>query len=125
MTTATTRRFKSGAVKLGLTALVATSLAGCASDDGQAICVDPRTETRVSDDSCDDVDDDEYYDGTGSGFFWFYVPAGHSAPGVGSHYNSTRGFYKPPSGSSYSKGGVSTKGGSVSRGGFGGSFSSS
>jgi hypothetical protein len=122
-TTTVRRRMKSNAVKLGLTALVASSLTGCGTDDGQAICVDPQTEVRVDDDDCDGVDED--YDGTGGGFYWFYIPSGHSAPGVGSRYNRSVGYYKAPSGTSFSKGGVATKGGSVSRGGFGGSFSSS
>ena len=116
-----TTRLRSKNVTLGLTLVAASAFtAGCATSDGSAICVDPQTETRVDDDSCDDSDED--YDGTQtSGFFWFYIPAGNSAPAVGSAYNPSTGYYKAPAGKSYTKGGVSKSGGSISKGGFGSS----
>jgi hypothetical protein len=112
-------------VALALTTVAAAaSLSSCSTgDDYQAICVDPQTEMRVDDDECDDVDDD--YDG-GSGFAWFYISThgSHRAPAVGHSYSKLKssGVYKVPSGKSYSKGGFSSKGGSVKSGGFGSGF---
>lgn len=120
---AESRRLRSKTVALGLTVVAASVLTGCSSTDGAAICVDPATETRVDDDECDGVDED--YDGTGGGFFWFYMPHGHSAPAVGSTYNPSSGYYKAPSGKTYTKGGVSTSGGTISKGGFGSGFGKS
>lgn len=117
-----TTRLRSRSVQLGLTVLAASALTACG-EDGSAICVDPQTEQRVDDGSCDGVDED--YDGTGAGFYWFYIPSGTSAPAVGSSYNPSSGYYKAPSGQTYSKGGVSKSGGTVSRGGFGSGFGKS
>ncbi len=117
------RRLRSNSVALTLTVIAASALTGCSTSDGSAICVDPVTEERVDDGSCDDVDED--YDGTGGGFYWFYIPSGTSAPAVGSKYNPSSGYYKAPSGKSYSKGGVSSKGGTISKGGFGSGFGKS
>lgn len=114
------RRLRSKSVTLGLTLVAASVFTGCAAEqDGQAICVNPETEERVDDDSCDE--DQEDYDGTGSGFFWFYMPAGTSAPAVGSRYNPSTGYYSAPKGQNYTKGGVPKSGGSISKGGFGSS----
>jgi hypothetical protein len=125
------RRMRSKNVALALTTLAAAaSLSSCsAGDDYQAICVDPQTEERVADDTCDD-DTGTYVEGESDldGFYWFYIPTsgGHRAPAVGSSYSSLKsaGVYKPPAGKSFTKGGFSSKGGSVKSGGFGSGFGS-
>ena len=81
MTTPTRRRMRSTSISLGITALMASSLTGCASSaDYAAVCVDPDTQERVADDQCDDDSD---YNGTGAGFFWYYLAARSVVPGVG------------------------------------------
>lgn len=136
------RRLRSASVGLGLTALVAASLTGCAMEeepDYAAICVDPDTGARVDDDQCDD--DVEYTGGGGSGFFWFYMAtsSNHRIPAVGQTFDSSSGSYRLSSlaGSSGSRvsvqrGGLPTAGASsmssyVRSGGFGsrGGFASS
>ncbi|WP_418277106.1 tRNA-dihydrouridine synthase [Isoptericola jiangsuensis] len=122
--TSTPRRMRSVSVTLGVTALVAASLTGCSPEaDNRAICVDPETELRVDDDLCDE-DDDDYHGGSsgGGGHYWYYVRAGSRAPAVGSSYVTTSGTYDSSTlRGTTAKGGVSSDGGSVSRGGFGGS----
>ena len=47
MTTTTRRRMRSASISLGITAVMASSLTGCASSaDYAAVCVDPDTEER-------------------------------------------------------------------------------
>jgi uncharacterized membrane protein YgcG len=123
------RRMRSASVTLGVTALVAASLTGCAPEaDNRAICVDPETTERVDDDLCDE-DDDDYHGsatGTGGGHYWYYVRAGSRAPAVGSSYATTSGTFDSSTlRGSTAKGGVSADGGTVTRGGFGGSGKSS
>ena len=48
------------------------------SADYAAVCVDPETQERVDDDQCDDDSD---YNGSGSGFFWYY-PVTDLRPGA-------------------------------------------
>lgn len=132
MTTAPARLMRSRKVTLGLTLLAASSITtGCGKDsDAQAICVDPHTHLRVDDDQCEHVSHD--YDGTGGGFFWWYMlsSGGHRAPGIGQPYNPSYGTYnsrtivtKTGSGKPVIvKGGVPSKGGTITRGGFGGGF---
>lgn len=121
--TSPARRMRSASVTLGVTALVAASLTGCSNAaDNRAICVDPQTEQRVADDRCDD---DADYHGSGSpssGYYWYYLRSGSRAPAVGSSYVTSGGTYDATrlSGSA-AKGGVSSDGGTISRGGFGGS----
>jgi hypothetical protein len=124
--TSSIRRMRSRSVALGLTTVVAAALTGCSpAPDNQAICVDPATELRVDDDFCDD-DDADYHGGSGGGSYWYYVRAGSRAPAVGSSYVTTSGTYDSTTlRGSTSKGGVSADGGTVSRGGFGGSGKSS
>lgn len=135
------RRLRSASVRLGLTALVAASLTGCATEeepDYAAICVDPQTNVRVDDDQCDD---DSEYHGAGGGFFWFYMAtaSNNRIPAVGDSFGRSSGSYKLSSlaGSSGSRvsvqrGGLPTAGSSsmksyVRSGGFGsrGGFSAS
>jgi hypothetical protein len=118
---------RSGAVTLGLTALVAASLTGCSSEEEQpdyaAICVDPQTETRTDDDNCKDETE---YRGSGAGFFWFYMATRGNAivPPIGGRYNAANGTYTVPRTGSptIKRGGLDRGGGdigTITRGGFG------
>ena len=113
-------RWRSAAVGVGLTGLVAASFVSCEDNpDHRAICTDPQTQQRVDDDLCDDSDDD--YHGHGGGFYWYYLRAGSNAPAVGDRYSTSGGTYDSSSVSgSVKRGGVDTHGGSIKRGGFGG-----
>jgi hypothetical protein len=133
MTQSGRRRMRSVGITLGLTALVAASLTGCSSsDDDQAdyaaICVDPETQERTDDDNCKD---EREYQGSGAGFFWFYMATrgGAFVPPIGGRYNAADGTYRASglrnaSGgtATIQRGGLSTKGGNIgtiARGGFG------
>lgn len=118
----TTRRMRSAGVSIGVTALMAAGLTGCStSADYAAVCVDPETQERVDDDQCDDDSD---YNGTGSGFFWYYLGASSRVPGVGSPvsggtFNGSSLSGNVQRGGLPSSGGTSVK--SVTKtGGFGG-----
>ena len=81
------------------------------------------TDTRVSDERCDDdssIEGGSSDSGGGSsgggGYGWYYIPAGRTAPGVGEK-TSGQGSYTPPP-SSVKRGGVAYDGGEVTRGGF-------
>jgi hypothetical protein len=113
---------KSAAVVLGVTALLAPSLAACGSDDevdNQAVCVDKNTQERVDDDQCDPDDYENHGSGVGSAFLWYFIGSqvGRGFPAVGQRVSG--GTYTVPSGS-VARGGVPKAGGSVPRGGFGG-----
>lgn len=118
---------KSGAVILGISAILASAvLTGC-SPSGDVIdadyaqsCQDKTTKQRVEDDKCSDQ-------GRSSGHYgWYFLPMGSSGnttsrslPAVGAPLSG--GVDSIPSGSS-AKSGFSSKGSTaVSRGGFGGS----
>jgi hypothetical protein len=77
--------------------------------DERGVCVDRTSNVRVDDDVCDDST-------TGGSHGWYYIPSGRRAPAVG---DATRGqgSFATPSGS-FDKGGVSSDGGKVTRGGF-------
>jgi hypothetical protein len=118
---------RSAQVTLGLTALMAASLTGCAAEEEQpdyaAICVDPQTQTRTEDDNC--TDEREYH-GSGAGFFWFYMATRGNAfvPPVGGQYNVANGTYTVPRTGSPTvrRGGLDRSGGdigTITRGGFG------
>ena len=122
-TSTTRRRMRSASISLGITAVMASSLTGCAtSADYAAVCVDPETEQRVDDDQCDDDSD---YNGAGTGFFWYYLAARSIVPGVGSTVSG--GTYRGSTlNGTVQRGGLPTTGGSTVRssttkGGFGGS----
>ncbi|WP_246081828.1 hypothetical protein [Nocardioides litoris] len=126
MTTAR-RRMRSSGVAIGVTALMAAGLTGCSSSaDYAAVCVDPETQERVPDDECDDADDDYDGDSVGSsGFFWYYLAASRSYPGIGSRVSGGTFNASKVSGS-VQRGGLSSSGGSsvksaTTKGGFGGS----
>jgi hypothetical protein len=123
MTTPTHRRMRSASISLGITALMASSLTGCASSaDYAAVCVDPDTQERVDDDQCDDASEDG---GGGSGFFWYYLAARSIVPAVGQ--TATGGTYRGSSlNGTVQRGGLPVTGGSTvksatTKGGFGGS----
>ncbi|MCC3292377.1 tRNA-dihydrouridine synthase [Arthrobacter sp. zg-Y1110] len=119
-------RRKSGAVILGVTALLASAvLTGCSPSgdvidaDYAKVCQEKTTEKRVEDDKCSE-------EGRSSGYAgWYFFPMGssssgksHSIPAVGSKL--TGGSTSIPD-KATSKSGVSDKGSSkVTRGGFGG-----
>ena len=116
------RRMRSASISLGITAVMASSLTGCASSaDYAAVCEDPDTQERVADDQCDDDSD---YNGSGTGFFWYYLAARSVVPGVGSTVSG--GTFRGSSVfGSVQRGGLPTTGGSTVRssttkGGFGG-----
>jgi hypothetical protein len=112
---------KSTTVMLGITALLAPSLAACSSNDdvdNQAVCVDQQTQERVPDSQCDDSS------GGGIGaspFLWYFLgtTVGRSFPAIGQRVPAG-GSYTTPSSGSYRRGGVPSAGGNVPRGGFGG-----
>lgn len=123
MTTPLRRRMRSSSIALGITAVMASNLTGCASSaDYAAVCVDPATEERVDDGQCDDDSD---YNGTGTGFFWYYLAGRALVPGVGS--TVTGGTFRGSTlNGTVQRGGLPTTGGSTVRssttkGGFGGS----
>ena len=123
MTTTTRRRMRSTSISLGITALMASSLTGCSSSaDYAAVCVDPETQERVDDDQCDDDSD---YNGSGTGFFWYYLGARTLIPAVGQ--TATGGTYRGSTlNGTVQRGGLPTTGGSTvksatTKGGFGGS----
>ncbi len=124
MTTPVRRRMRSSSVALGITAMMAANLTGCASDsaDYAAVCVDPETKERVDDDECDD---DRDYNGVGGGFFWYYLGASSRVPSIGQTANGGT-FSSSRLNGSVQRGGLPTTGGSTVRstttkGGFGGS----
>jgi hypothetical protein len=125
------RRLRSRTVLLGVTALTASSLTGCASQpDYAAICTDPQTNERVDDDQCDDSDEPRDYTPGLGGFFWFYMltSASNRIPAVGQSYSPRWGSYNGRGlrGTSVQRGGLPRQGAesvkSFTRsGGFGGS----
>lgn len=123
MATATRRRMRSSAVTLGVTAVVASGLTGCASSaDYAAVCVDPDTEQRVDDSQCDD---DRDYDGSSAGFFWYYLAASRVVPAVGARVSGGT-FNGSSLSGTVQRGGLPRTGGSTvksatTKGGFGGS----
>ena len=122
-TTTSRRRMRSASISLGITAVMASSLTGCAtSADYAAVCVDPQTEQRVDDAQCDDDSD---YNGVGTGFFWYYLGASSRVPAVGQ--TATGGTFRGSTlNGTVQRGGLPKTGGSTVRtsttkGGFGGS----
>jgi len=126
MTDTPRRRMRSAGVTIGVTAVVAAGLSGCStSADYAAVCVDPQTQERVDDDQCDDDSD---YNGSGSGFFWYYLGASRTIPAVGSGVSGGT-FNGSSLSGSVQRGGLSSSGGdtvksATTKGGFGSSGSS-
>lgn len=124
MTTTTRRRMRSSAVTLGVTAVMASGLTGCAttSADYAAVCVNPDTNERVDDDQCDDDSD---YNGVGTGFFWYYLGASRLVPAIGGRVSGGT-FNGSGLSGTVQRGGLPRTGGSTvksttTKGGFGGS----
>ena len=115
-------RIRKGTVALGVSGLLASVLlTGCTPDgdvvdaDYAQVCRDSKTELRVEDDKCSD----QGRSSGAYGWYFYHMASGSSSvPPVGS--KATGGVTSVPQGAS-SKPGVSGKGGTVSRGGFGGS----
>jgi hypothetical protein len=147
-----TARRKSATVTLGVTALLAAGLTGCASNGGsateevdyQAVCVDQATEQRIEDEYCDTGG--QRYHGGGIAA-WYFLSRGLGYPRMGGKV--TGGTFRDPgaartvqrggapagggtagtvSGGSRTGGGSGSggsEGDTVSRGGFGSSNGSS
>ena len=113
-------------VGLGVTALLAgTITAVVASSEQEAdyaqVCFNDETGERVDDSQCNNSSSD----GRGSAIYaWYFYSRGASVPAVGQNRNSYPSYTKTvPQGAKTSTG-YSTKGGTVSRGGFGSSSKS-
>jgi hypothetical protein len=91
------RRMRSRTVLLGITAIAAQTLSGCAASepDYAAICTDPQTHERVDDSQCDDSDAPRDYSPGLGGFFWFYMltSGGYRLPAIGQTYSTRAGTY--------------------------------
>lgn len=122
MTLPAKRRMRSTGVSLGVTVLMASGLTGCASSpDYQAVCVDPATEQRVSDEDCGDGSSGT---GVGSAFLWYYLASTARVPAVGAGVGGGT-FDSSRVGGRVVRGGLPTTGGSsvestTRSGGFGG-----
>jgi hypothetical protein len=110
-------------VGLGVTALLAGTITAMvasseAEPDYAQVCFNDDTGERVEDTQCDNSSSD----GRGSGIYaWYFYSRGASVPGVGQNRSAYPSYTRTvPSGARTSTG-YSTKGGAVSRGGFGGS----
>ncbi|MFN8074598.1 MAG: hypothetical protein U0Q15_04140 [Kineosporiaceae bacterium] len=108
---------RSATVGLGVTAVLAGTLTAgfmTRGDDYQGVCVDETTQQRVRDEDCRDGG----HGVGGHGARWYYVRSDRRMPGIGE--KASTGTFTVPSDGSVHRGGVSAKGGHVSRGGFGG-----
>lgn len=116
-------RRRSASVAIGVTALMASGLTGCASSpDYAAVCVDPQTEERVDDDQCDD---DSGSNGAGTAFLWYYLAASSRFPAVGGTVSGGT-FNGSSINGTVQRGGLPSTGGSsvkssTTKGGFGSS----
>jgi hypothetical protein len=131
----TTPRRRSATVALGVSALLAAGLAGCASDgsrgedaDYEAVCVDDSTQERIDDEHCDDKA--TRYHGSGAAA-WYFLARGAVLPRKGGRVTGGT-FREPGAGYTVRRGGAPAAGGTaagdsdrVSRGGFGGSSGTS
>ncbi len=105
-------------VSIGVVAALAASLTGCGEGSGvdadyAKICRDNATQKRLPDDDCNN------HGGTAG---WYYLPVSSNrsttVPAVGEKVSG--GTSSLPSGKT-AKSGISSRGSSVSKGGFGGS----
>jgi len=112
------RRRASRAVSIGVVAALAASLTGCGQGSGvnadyAKICRDNSTQKRLPDDDCNNH---------GGHAGWYYLPVSSSrstrVPAVGAQ--ASGGTTSLPSGKT-AESGLSSRGSSVSKGGFGGS----
>lgn len=116
-------RRRTAVVALGVTALLAgTITAMVASNEDDAdyaqVCFNDGTGERVDDSQCDNGSTE----GRGSGVYaWYFYSRGASVPGLGQNRTSYPSYTKTaPTGAKTSTG-YTSKGGTVSRGGFGSS----
>ncbi|MBT2585765.1 Tat pathway signal protein [Arthrobacter sp. ISL-95] len=113
-------------VGLGVTALLAgTITAIVASNEQEAeyaqVCFNEETGERVDDNQCDNSSSA----GRSSGVYaWYFYSRGASVPAVGQNRSSYPSYTKNVPAGAKSSTGYSTKGGTVSRGGFGSSSKS-
>ncbi|MCU1532879.1 MAG: Tat pathway signal protein [Arthrobacter sp.] len=109
-------------VGLGVTALLAgTITAVVASKEEEAdyaqVCFNDETGERVEDTQCNSSSD-----GRSSAIYaWYFYSRGASVPGVGQNRTSYPSYTKTAPAGAKTSTGFSTKGGTVSRGGFGSS----
>lgn len=110
-----TRR-RSRMVAAPMVAALALATSGCGSaSEARGVCRDQRTDTRV---------DDRYCRSGGAGFGWWFFAAGRRYPALGGRVSTLPGASSSaPSGSRAVLGGAKASGGSVAKGGFGGSGS--
>jgi len=108
-------------VGLGVTALLAGTITAIVASNEQEpdyaqVCFNDETGERVEDTQCSSTA------GRGGGLYaWYFYARGASVPGVGQNRSSYPNFTRAvPQGAKTSTG-YSTKGGTVSRGGFGSS----
>ena len=108
-------------VGLGVTALLAGTITAIVASNEQEpdyaqVCFNDETGERVEDTQCNSTA------GRGGGLYaWYFYPRGAGVPGVGQNRSSYPNFTRTvPQGAKTSTG-YSTKGGTVSRGGFGSS----
>jgi hypothetical protein len=108
-------------VGLGVTALLAGTITAIVASNEQEpdyaqVCFNDETGERVEDTQCSSTA------GRGGGLYaWYFYARGASVPGVGQNRSSYPNFTRTvPQGAKTSTG-YSTKGGTVSRGGFGSS----
>ncbi|MGF6833298.1 hypothetical protein QF015_001467 [Paenarthrobacter sp. TE4293] len=113
-------------VGLGVTALLAgTITAIVASNEQEAdyaqVCFNEETGERVDDNQCDNSSSA----GRSSGVYaWYFYSRGASVPAVGQNRSAYPSYTKNVPSGAKSSTGYSTKGGTVSRGGFGSSSKS-
>lgn len=110
-------------VGLGVTALLAGTITAMVASNQQdpeyaQVCFNDDTGERVEDTQCDNSSTD----GRSSGIYaWYFYSRGASVPGLGQNRSAYPSYTRTvPSGSKASTG-YSPQGGTVSRGGFGGS----
>ena len=105
--------------------MLAASLTACSSDnqdpENAAVCVDPNTQQRVDDSQCGDDYDHHIYGGGGGGnaFLWYFIGRNSAFPPIGGRY--VGGSFTRPGNIGSTFHGAGRAGGTVSRGGFGGS----
>jgi len=110
-------------VGLGVTALLAGTITAVVASqeeepDYAQVCFNEETGERVEDTQCNNSSSE----GRSSAIYaWYFYARGASVPGVGQNRVSYANYAKSPPAGAKTSTGYSTKGGTVSRGGFGGS----
>jgi hypothetical protein len=114
---------RTAVVGLGVTALLAGTITAMVASNNEEpdyaqVCFNDDTGERVDDTRCDNSSTD----GRSSGIYaWYFYSRGASVPGIGQNRSGYPSYTRTvPTGARTSTG-YSSKGGTVSRGGFGGS----